>query len=128
MSIDQRILAKRVEVQRLKDEEELQRNELRALFIEKAKDACPIAIGTKVEYEPGKFGQVDRIEYFVDYWNELDTAAEVHWTVTGRKINKAGGYGVKDFEPVGPATHYVSGTTFRHKGIAGIMGIKDDDA
>jgi hypothetical protein len=128
MTVDQRILAKRLEIQQLRDEEERKRQELHALFAEKAQAACPIAIGTKVEYEPGKFGQVDRVEFFVEYWNELEPTAEVHWTVTGRKINKTGEFGVKDFHPVGPATHYVTGTIFKHKGIGGVLGVQDDDA
>lgn len=128
MTIDQRIRAKRLEIQQLKDEEERKRNELHALFTEKAQAACPIAIGTKIEYEPGKSGQVDRVGFFVDHWNELEPTAEVHWTVTGRKIKRTGEFGVKDFQPVGPATHYITGTSFKHKDIGGFLGLKDDDA
>lgn len=123
MSIDQKILTKRAELRKLKDEEDRLRGELHDLFREKAESTCPIAVGTRVEYEPGKFGQVDRIEYVVANWDELDPTAEVNWAVTGRKINKTGEFGVKDFSPVGPATHYVNGTSFSHKGIAGILGI-----
>lgn len=123
MSIDQKILTKRTELRKLKDEEDRLRKELHALFKEKTESTCPIAVGTTVEYEQGKFGQVDRIEYVVANWDEFDPTAEVHWAVTGRKINKTGGFGVKDFSPVGPATHYVNGTSFSHKGIAGILGI-----
>ena len=85
-------------------------------------------MGTKVDYELGKYGQVDRIEYHVENWKELDPSAKVHWTATGRKINKTGEFGVKDFSPVGPATHHVNGTGFRRKGLAGIFGMKEDDA
>lgn len=123
MSIEQKILTKRAELRKLKDEEDRLRKELHTLFKEKAESTCPLAVGTKVEYEAGKFGQVDRVEYVVAYWDELDPNAEVHWAVTGRKINKTGEFGVKDFPRVGPATHFVNGTSFSHKGIAGILGI-----
>ncbi|HMN12748.1 MAG TPA: hypothetical protein PKD55_10540 [Bellilinea sp.] len=123
MSIDQKILTKRAELRKLKDEENRLRKELHALFKVKAESTCPIAVGTKVEYERDKFGQVDRIEYVVANWDELEPTAEVHWAVTGRKIKKTGEFGVKDFPPVGPATHFVNGTSFSHKGIAGVLGI-----
>jgi hypothetical protein len=128
MSVDERILNKRLELRQLKANEERLREELHVMFQEKAASLCPIAVGTKVEYEPGKYGQVDRIEYYVEYWNELDPSAEVYWTVTGRKINKTGEFGVKEFSPVGPAHHHVNGTSFKHKGLEGMLGIKDDDA
>jgi hypothetical protein len=121
MSIEERILEKRRDLQELKTNEEGLRQELHALFTERAASICPIAVGTKVEYEPGRYGQVDRIEYHVDFWNELNPRVEVHWAVTGRKINKTGEFGVKDFSPVGPATHFVTGTSFKHKGLAGFF-------
>lgn len=123
MSIDRKILSKRTELKHLKNEEARLRQELHALFQDKAKSTCPIAIGTKIEYEPGKFGQVDRIEFYIANWDELDPTAEVHWTVTGKKINKTGEFGMKEFSPVGPATHDINGTKFTHKGIGGILGI-----
>jgi hypothetical protein len=128
MSLDQQIAAKRLEIQNLKDEEERKRDELHALFLQKAVASCPISLGTRIEYEPNKYGEVDRIEYYADYLNELDTTAEVHWTVTGRKINKTGEYGIKEFQPVGPATHYFNGEIFTTKGIAGTLGINDGNA
>lgn len=123
MSIDQKIFSKRAELQKLKIEQARLCNELHALFREKAESICPIALGTKVEYESGKFGQVDRIEYVVPGWDELDQTVEVYWAVSGRKINKSGEFGVKDFSPVGPATHNVIGTVFTRKSLAESLGI-----
>lgn len=82
-----------------------------------------------MEYEPGKFGRVDRIGYEVETWRELDEGAKVDWTMTGKKINKTGNFGVKDFQPVGPGTHFPKGTTFKFKGVGGTLGISgpDDD-
>ena len=128
MSIDARILSQRLELQAFIEEVERQRSELHDLFLEKARAECPIPLGTKVEYEPGKFGQVDRVGFFVDYWNELDPNADVHWTVTGRKINKTGAFGVKSFQPVGPATHIVNDVSFKPKDWNAVFGISDDDA
>ena len=128
MTTQERILAKRIELQRLKAEEERMTQELRELLTEQAESLCPIAIGTKVEYEPGKFGQVDRIEYHLDSWDLIASDAEVSWAVTGRKINRTGEFGVKDFHPVGPATHFVDDTSFKPKGLIGIFGISDDGA
>lgn len=129
MTVDEKIEALRTELRTLKAEEERKLVELRALFVEKAEAACPISIGTKVEYEPGKFGRVDRIGYDVDFLREIDAGVEVDWNVTGKKINKTGEIGVKEFHPVGPAHYFVKGTTFKHKGIGGHLGITgpDDD-
>jgi hypothetical protein len=128
VTIDDDIKAKRLELQELKRQEEARLAELHALFLSKAQSLCPIQIGTKVEYQPGKFGQVDRIGYDVNFWSELDVNTEVHWTVTGRKINKTGEYGVKDFSPVGPASHKVNGTSFVQGGIGHALGLDEDDA
>ncbi len=129
MTVDENIEALRTELRSLKAEEERKLAELRALFVEKAKATCPIPIGTTVEYESGKFGRVERIGYDVDFLHELDADAEVYWNVSGKKINKTGEFGVKDFSPVGPAHYFVKGTTFKRKGIGGHLGITgpDDD-
>ena len=125
MTLDEQIEALRGELRRLKAEEERKLAELHALFLKKAEATCPIPIGTKVEYAPGKFGRVDRIGYDVEFLHKLDAGAEINWNVTGKKISKAGGYGVKDFRPVGPAYYFVKGTTFEAKGIEGTFGITD---
>lgn len=122
MSTEQKIEAKRQELRALKSEEEKLRQELRALFTQRALETCPIAIGTTVEYEDGKFGRVDQIGFWSE-WNDLDPGIAVLWTVSGRKINKDGQLGKKDFQPVGPATHLLAGTKFSFKGIAGTLGI-----
>ena len=129
MTLDENIEALRTELRNLKEEEERKLENLRALFVQKAEAACPIPIGTKVEYESGKFGRVDRIDYDVDFLHELDADAEVYWNVSGKKINKTGELGVKDFSPVGPAHYCVNGTTFKLKGIGEHLGITgpDDD-
>ena len=129
MTTDQKIDALREELRKLKAEEERKLSELRALFLDKARAICPIPIGTTVEYEPGKFGRVDCVGYDVDCLHELDGGAEVHWNVYGKKINKTGEFGVKDFRPVGTAYYFVTGFSFKRKGIGGILGITgpDDD-
>ena len=60
---------------------------------------CHISIGTKVENEPGKFGQVDRIGYDVEFFRQHEDDAEIQWNVSGRKINKTGKLGKKRFPP-----------------------------
>lgn len=127
MTTDEQIESLRSELRRLKAVEERKLTELRALFLKKAEATCPIQIGTKVEYEPGKFGRVDRIGYDVCFLHELDAGAEVNWNVSGKKINKTGEFGVKDFRSVGPACYFVNGTSFEAKGIEGILGITGPD-
>ena len=121
MTLEAKIHAKRTEIQQLDAQLALRREELRTLFITKAQAACPIAIGILVEYEPGKRGIVDGIGYSAP-WNECDHSAEIDWTVSGRKINKSGEFGVNDFRPVGPATHVVTGTCFVPKGLDRLFG------
>ena len=41
---------------------------------------------------------------------------------------KTGEFGAKDYQPVGPATHHVAGTSFQHAGIGDILGVNADDA
>jgi hypothetical protein len=127
MSTNIKIEAKRQELRELKQREEALRQELRDLFTQHAVESCPISVGTKVEYDDGKYGQVDRIGFHVE-WNDLDPNKVVDWTVSGRKFNKDGQFGKKNFQPIGPATHFVIGTQFKFKGIAGIFGVQDDDA
>jgi hypothetical protein len=127
MTLDEKIEVFRTELRSLKEEEERKLAELRTLFIEKAEVTCPILIGTKVEYEPGKFGRVDRIGYDVELLHELDAGAEVYWNVSGKKINKTGKFGVKDFSPVGSLRYFVEGTKFKFKDIGGIFGITEPD-
>lgn len=123
MTVDEKIEALRAELRSLKEEEECKLTDLRALFLEKAKATCPIPIGELVEYAPEKFGRVDRVGYDVYFLHVLDAGAEVHWNVSGKKINKTGAFGVKDFAPVGPASYFVVGNKFKHKGMLGMLGI-----
>ncbi|MBM1145595.1 hypothetical protein GN155_017560 [Alcanivorax sp. ZXX171] len=127
MTVDDKIKALRAELRHLKAEEERKLRELDTLFLKKAEEVCPISIGTKVEYEPGKFGQVDRIGYDVEFFRQHEDDAEIQWNVSGRKINKTGKLGKKDFRPVGPAYYFVKGTVFKHKGISGSLGITGPD-
>lgn len=127
MTVDDNIKALRAELRHLKAEEERKFSELDTLFRKKAEEICPISIGTKVEYEPEKFGQVDRIDYDIELFSQLEDDAEIHWNVSGRKINKTGKFGKSDFRPVGPAYYFVNGTVFKHKGILGSLGITGPD-
>lgn len=126
MDIDDEIKAKRLELQGLKSNVDARQKELHELFLAKARAMCPLEIGTIVEYEPGKKGYIDRIGYHVESWREIELDSPVNWVVTGKKINKTGERGIKDFNPVGPATHKFNGTSFKPKGIDGILGISND--
>src|ERR1700679_3758815 len=110
--IDRQIRAKRAELRALKTQEAKLRVELAGLFNEKARSACPIPLGTRVQYKDGRWGVVTRIGFFVDFLRVLDEAAPVHWTVEGKKLTQAGEPGMKEFPPLGPATHTLNGTSF----------------
>lgn len=115
MTINDKIEELRSNLRTLKEEEAQKLLELRALFLELAESICPIPVGTNVEYEPTKYGETNQIGYEVNYFRELEANVEVTWTVNGKKINKTGEFGVKDFGPIGPATHFVNGTSFKRK-------------
>jgi hypothetical protein len=125
--IDQQIRAKRAELRALKAQEAKLRAELACLFKEKAQCACPIPLGTKVQYKDGRWGVVTRIGFFVDFLRVLDETAPVHWTVEGLKITKGDEPGVKEFPALGPATHTLKGFTFEPKAMTGFWGINDEE-
>jgi hypothetical protein len=125
--IDQRISAKRAALRALKEEEAKLREELAALFREKAQVACPIPLGTKIQYKDGNRGVVTRIGFFVDFGHVLEESTDVHWTVEGARIDKGGEAGVREFPPLGPATHTFNGTAFKPKSLGGIWGINEEE-
>jgi hypothetical protein len=88
--IDAKIRTKRAELRALKAQEANLRAELAVLFNEKALGACPIPLGTKVQYKDGRSGVVTRIGFFVDFLRVLDETAPVHWTVEGRRLTRGG--------------------------------------
>jgi hypothetical protein len=116
-TIDQKISAKRAELRALKNQEARLGAELAALFKEKAQRACPIPLGTKVQYRDGRWGVLTRIGFFVDFLRILEESAPVHWTVEGTRINEEGEPGVKGFPALGPATHTLNGTTSKPKAV-----------
>jgi hypothetical protein len=126
-TIDEKIKAKRAELRALKAQEAKLRAELAVLFAEKAQRACPIPLGTKVQYKDGKWGVVTRIGFFVDFLRIFDENAPVHCTADGLKINKGGEPGVREFPAIGPVTHTLNGTIFESRAIGGIWGIHDED-
>ena len=115
MTINDKIEELRSNLRTLKEEEKQKLLELRALFLELAKSICPIPVGTNVEYEPTKYGETNQIGYAVNYFREIEANVKVTWTVNGKKINKTGEFGLKDFGLIGPATHFVNGTSFKRK-------------
>jgi hypothetical protein len=125
--IDEKIKAKRAELRALKAQEAKLSAELAVLFSEKAQRACPIPLGTKVQYKDGRWGVVTRIGFFVDLSRLLEESAPVHWTVEGIRINKAGEPGVKEFPALGPATHSLDGASFKSKAMVGLWGVDDEE-
>jgi hypothetical protein len=125
--IDRQIRARRAELRASKTQEAKLRAELAGLFNEKARSVCPIPLGTKVKYKDGRWGVVTRIGFFVDFLRVLDETAPVHWTVEGRRLTQGGEPGMKEFPPLGPATHTLSGTTFAPKPMGGFWGIDDEN-
>jgi len=106
--------------------EELRSQEeaLKALYDEKARELCPFNIGDEIEYEPGKRGVVDRIYFPCEFWRPLEEQVPESWAVTGRKINKDGRFGKKDFQDVSNDTHVIDGTSCRRKTLDETLGIK----
>jgi hypothetical protein len=125
-AIDEKIRVKRAALRALKSEEVKLREELAGLFKEKALRACPIALGAKVQYKDGRWGVVTRIGFFVDFMRILDEGSPVHWTVEGRRLTQGGEPEMKEFPPLGPATHTLNGHTFEPKAMGGLWGIDDE--
>jgi hypothetical protein len=125
--IDAKIKAKRAKLRALKAQETTLRAQLAVLFKEKAQRACPIPLGTKVQYKDGRWGVVTRIGFFVDFLRVLDETAPVHWTVEGRRLSRGGVPEMKEFPPLGPATHTLNGTTFAPRPMGGLWGVDDED-
>jgi hypothetical protein len=124
--IDEKIRAKRAELRTLKAREATLREELAGLFKDKAQGACPIPLGTKVQYKDGRWGVVTRIGFFVDFSRVLDETEPVHWTVEGRRLTQAGEPGMKEFPALGPATHTLNGDTFERKPLGALWAVDDE--
>jgi hypothetical protein len=126
-SIDEKIRAKRAELRALKRQEVTLRAELAELFSKKARGACPIPLGAKIQYKDGRWGVVTRIGFFVDFLHILEDGSPIHWTVEGRRLTQEGKPGVKEFPALGPATHTLQGNTFEPRPMSGYWGINDEE-
>jgi hypothetical protein len=78
-----------------------------------AQNLCPFKIGDEIEYEPGKKGVVEKIYYLKDDCCTLEQQKPAYWTVTGKKINKNGHLGLKEYKEVSNKTHTINGSVCR---------------
>lgn len=106
-----------------REELKIQEDALKTLYNEKARAICPFDIGEEIEYEPGKKGKVDKIFFPYECWNPLEDQSPESWAVTGRKINKDGTFGKKNFQAVSNVTHVIDGTSCRRKMLDETLGI-----
>jgi hypothetical protein len=130
-ALDQLIEAKRAELRALERTEESLRSELYLLFQQKAEALCPIALGSTVEYAFGKFGRVEHIGFNVEFLHDLHPGTEIHWIVSGRRLDRSGALGTKAFPHLGPASHNITrtaaGIRFIPKHLGGLWGVNDED-
>nr|WP_163500236.1 hypothetical protein [Halomonas socia] len=110
-------------VKRKREELKSQEDSLKTLYDEKAREIFPFDIGDEIEYEPGKKGKVDEIFFPYECWNPLEEKSPESWAVTGRKINKNGAFGKKNFPAVSNETHIIDGTSCRRKTLDETFGI-----
>ncbi|MEJ5124445.1 hypothetical protein WH367_00160 [Comamonas sp. MYb21] len=127
MDLDEKIESLRSEIRCLKAEQDLKITELNSLFLDKAKNTCPISIGETVEIEAGKKGIVEEIGFDVEFFKMIEENEPIHWNVSGKRINKSGETGLRHFKKIGPRNYIVNGLTFKKKSIAQHLGIMGDD-
>lgn len=111
-------------VKKKREELKAQEDALKALYDEKARELCPFNIGDEIEYEPGRRGKVDEIYFPCECWRPLEEQKPESWAVTGRKINKDGMLGKKNFQAVSNDTHVIDGTSCRVKTLDEALRIK----
>jgi hypothetical protein len=103
------------------DEEELT---LKKMYDDIANDICPFNIGDKIEYEPGKMGVVDEIFILSKSWIPLEEQDPENWAVTGRKTNKNGEFGKKNYQIISNKTHIINGLSCHKKTLSETFGIR----
>ena len=107
VSLDRQIERKRAALRKLASDRCEGRLELHGLFQRKAQEICPVQLGETVEYEFGKYGRVDRIDFDIDPALELEPLAEIRWVVWGHKINENHQLSKRLFSPIDPLTHSI---------------------
>jgi hypothetical protein len=92
-----------------------QEERLKALYNQKSQEICPFHLGDEIEYEQGKKGKIEEIYFPSECWISLEEQEPNLWAVTGKKINKTGKPGKKNYHPVSNKTHLINGTSCRRK-------------
>jgi len=111
-------------VKKKRDDLARQAESLRSLYDQESQRICPFKIGAVIEYEPGKKGKVERIYFPDESWTPLESQEPDLWAVTGKKINKDGEPGKKDYEAVSNKSHIINGNSCRKKNLDETFGIK----
>jgi hypothetical protein len=113
-----------VDIEKLQQEVHEKRDELAQLeqslqnqYDQIVQNLCPFKIGDKIEYELGKKGIVEKIYFPREHWYPLEEQSPEYWAIRGKKINKIGKFGLKDYHEVSNKTHTINGYVCKRMSI-----------
>jgi hypothetical protein len=91
-----------------------------------AQNLCPFKIGDEIEYEPGKKGIVEKIYYPREGCDcsPLEEEKPDYWAVTGKKINKNGHLGLKEYKEISNKTHTINGSVCQRMSVKETLFLK----
>jgi hypothetical protein len=121
--IDKQRISLRELRRRLSEEE----SKLKELYDIEARKNCPLKIGERIEYTKGRFGEISKIFHQADMHivlQPLEEQSPKDWAISGKKINKTGKYGKKDFGPLSVHSHAFDKHVFRRKTLSEHFGIE----
>lgn len=123
-SMMEELQSKQNKVQDLREKLKEQEQVLQTMYDETAQSICPFNVGQEIEYEPGKKGIVQKIFFPRECWQSLEEQEPIYWSVTGKKTNKNGKFGKKDYQPVSNKTHIINSSACRRMTLEEKLAIK----
>ena len=114
------------QVRKIRDELIHLEQSLQARYDLIAQNLCPFNIGDEIEYEPGKKGIVEKIYYPREGCDcsPLEEEKPDYWAVTGKKINKNGQLGLKEYKEVSNKTHTINGSVCQRMSVKETLMLK----